>query len=372
MNRCPKNGCGPLHWACRGDEELVGLLIAAGAEVNAKTAEGRTPLYYAVESGSRKIVQTLLKAKANPNLRDKKGWSPMAVAAEKGSLDAVAALRDAGAQEPSWTKLHEAAISGKPETVAELCKDKTNLDTANVYGRTPLYWALRCNDEKAADMLVDAGAKLTVVDKQHKSILHVAVWAGRLDIARKTVAAGANVTAADDEGYTALHWAAVAENAEIVRFLLEKGANVNAATRSGDTPLLLGLQARKPELVKALLAAGADPLAVNSEGKSIESEALESLRQGSRGHARAGRQRGDAKADRPNLPPVFHRQSASPEGRGHRAGHAESGCLKNEPRLVRPGQATLHVDVRRRGAGTGGRRRSSTTPRKTTSPSARS
>ena len=132
--------------------------------------------------------------------------------------------------------------------MAELCKDKTNLDTANVYGRTPLYWALRCNDEKAADMLVDAGAKLTVVDKQHKSILHVAVWAGRLDIARKTVAAGANVTAADDEGYTALHWAAVAENAEIVRFLLEKGANVNAATRSGDTPLLLGLQARKPEL----------------------------------------------------------------------------------------------------------------------------
>ncbi len=156
--------------------------------------------------------------------------------------------------------------------MAELCKEKTNLDTADVYGRTPLYWALRCNDEKAADMLVDAGAKLTVVDKQHKSILHVAVWAGRLDIARKTVAAGANVNAADDEGYAALHWAAVAENAEIVRFLLEKGANVNAATRSGDTPLLLGLQAKKPELVKALLAAGADPLAVNSEGKSIESE----------------------------------------------------------------------------------------------------
>ena len=35
---------------------------------------------------------------------------------------------------------------------------------------------------------------------------------------------------------------------------------------------LLGFRAKKPDLIKSLLVAGADPLAVNSEGKSIERE----------------------------------------------------------------------------------------------------
>jgi ankyrin repeat protein len=272
VNRCPKNGVGPLHWACRGDAELVDLLIAAGAKVNATTDGGKTPLHYAAQFRQSGIVAALLKAKADPNARDKKGWSPLAIAADAPDLETAAALRRAGAKEPSWTPLDEAVIFESPKKVAALLKEKPNVNAVDAFGRTPLYWALRCADNKTADLLVDAGAELTNADKSHASILPVAVWADRMDIAKKATAAGADVNATDDEGCTALHWAAAGDNLEAVEVLLKNGAKINAACNSGETPLILALQSRKPELVKRLLDAGANALAVDGEGKSIERE----------------------------------------------------------------------------------------------------
>ena len=203
VNRRDNNGFGPLHWACCRHPELVAVLIAAGADVHAKDEEGQTPLHVAAQH-QRESIESLLKAKADPNVRDKKGWSPMALAADNNRAENAAVLRQAGGREESWTELHQAAIFDKPEKLAELLKGKLAVNATDVFGRTPLQWALRCNDDKAADVLIAAGADLTAVDKQHKSILQVAAWAGRADIVKKAIAAGADVDAADDDGYTVL------------------------------------------------------------------------------------------------------------------------------------------------------------------------
>ncbi len=271
VNRRDNNGFGPLHWACCRHPELVAVLIAAGADVHAKDEEGQTPLHVAAQH-QRESIESLLKAKADPNVRDKKGWSPMALAADNNRAENAAVLRQAGGREESWTKLHQAAIFDKPEKLAELLKGKLAVNATDVFGGTPLQWALRCNDDKAADVLIAAGADLTAVDKQHKSILQVAAWAGRADIVKKAIAAGADVDAADDDGYTVLHFAINSQNTEIAPLLLENHAKVNVVTKSGDTPLLLAFPFGKPELIDKLLDAGADVRAVNNEGKSVRSQ----------------------------------------------------------------------------------------------------
>jgi cytohesin len=51
----------PLHSAVYGHKDIVELLIAKGANVNARNGGGRTPLWYAQDEGHTEIVELLRK-----------------------------------------------------------------------------------------------------------------------------------------------------------------------------------------------------------------------------------------------------------------------------------------------------------------------
>ena len=46
----------PLHSAVNSSKQVVELLIANGANINAKDASGRTALHYAAREGHKEIV----------------------------------------------------------------------------------------------------------------------------------------------------------------------------------------------------------------------------------------------------------------------------------------------------------------------------
>lgn len=86
----------PLYYAADlGNVEIVKALLESGADANAATQSGRTPLYAAIKNGE--ITALLLSAKADPN-QQSQGASPILIAAiENGSDDAVKALLKGGA-----------------------------------------------------------------------------------------------------------------------------------------------------------------------------------------------------------------------------------------------------------------------------------
>src|SRR5262249_41384280 len=62
------DGTTALHWAAHWDDpEMAGLLLAAGANVQAANRYGVTPLVLACSNGSARMVELLLKGKADPN-----------------------------------------------------------------------------------------------------------------------------------------------------------------------------------------------------------------------------------------------------------------------------------------------------------------
>jgi len=79
VNVQDKQGNTPLVVAVfRGDHELMKLLLANGADVNARRPlDGATVLHLAVQSGNREIVELLLANKADVNARNNDGLTPL-------------------------------------------------------------------------------------------------------------------------------------------------------------------------------------------------------------------------------------------------------------------------------------------------------
>jgi hypothetical protein len=75
VNAKDEDGWTPLHYAAwRGKKEVAELLIANGADVNAKDVAGETPLHKAVIDGRKETAELLIAKGADVNAKTKDGW----------------------------------------------------------------------------------------------------------------------------------------------------------------------------------------------------------------------------------------------------------------------------------------------------------
>ena len=108
MQTARPDGMTALHWAAmRSDLEMAGMLLYAGANLEATTRIGQhTPLHVAGRSGQAEVVQALIESGADPHAESSSGATPLHLAAQAGNAAAVAVLLDHGAdvnaRERTW------------------------------------------------------------------------------------------------------------------------------------------------------------------------------------------------------------------------------------------------------------------------------
>lgn len=79
------------------DRDVMDFLIKAGADLNARNADGQTPLHLAVAQGGRVLTRRLLDQGANLNQTNAQGLTPLALAIQLDNQDIVRLLRRSGA-----------------------------------------------------------------------------------------------------------------------------------------------------------------------------------------------------------------------------------------------------------------------------------
>ena len=154
-----------LHLAVYfGLDDIVRYLVEAGAELDVKDGEGRTPLSWAVELGRSSIAKYLLNHGADANmperLQNTLGWAIV-----NGDPSLFQVLIGYGARPgcalPTWEDiLLRAAIQGQEDIIGILID--RGVDWANFrdchWGRSPISQAAEYGRENVVKLLLDHGA----------------------------------------------------------------------------------------------------------------------------------------------------------------------------------------------------------------------
>jgi len=223
VERAGWGGWTPLHVAvAEGREEIVGLLVEAGADLHAQTEHGRSPLHVALEFAPQLVVA----------LRGLGAPVDAASAAFLDDVDQLTRELDAG---------------------AKLADPVTGVDL--------LAFAAAGGSPGTARLLLDHGAD------PDGGALYAASRRAHLELVRMLLAAGADVDRQDrDTGRSPLHAAVAAgpdgDAPEVVRLLLAAGADVNATTHDGASALDMSrVAAARSRSADAGRATGNDALA---------------------------------------------------------------------------------------------------------------
>jgi ankyrin repeat protein len=216
-----------------GDVEAVRTAIAAAPQLLTRTVArdgegGWTPLHVAVAEGREDVVRVLVAAGADLTARTERSRTPLHVAL-RHARSLVAPLRELGAvlDAPSAAYLDEV----------------DQLERALADGAPPtgdlLTWAAHGGAAGTTRLLLDRGADVD------GGALHAAAGRSRLELVRVLLAAGADVDRREpDSGRTPLHAAVAAgtdgDAPEVVRILLAAGADIDATTNDGATALDIG------------------------------------------------------------------------------------------------------------------------------------
>lgn len=171
-----------------GDADRAKRALDRGADCQARDAEGKTALDYAVFLGLDSLARELAKRGAKLDAEDRDGLQPLHVAAEMNHPEVAAALIEAGApldgrDGDGWTPLHWASAQGNARMVQLLITAGSDLEARTHDGRTPLLLvAMLSGDERAAETLLEAGADLDAMDTLKQKAEDLARTSGFLSL----------------------------------------------------------------------------------------------------------------------------------------------------------------------------------------------
>lgn len=247
-----KEGFRPMHVAASQNlTELLEVLIADSAVIEARNNWGGTPLHAAIFTDSLDTARVLISRSAEVDVVDVNGMSPLHWAAKLGCTEALHLLIKAGSKS-SYSgngdlPIHVAIRQGQLTAVQDLMFHGTDVEAKTSKGDTLLLVAIISNQIKIAEYLLQQSANANPFSRFGPT---------------KMGADGTIVTKRPNDRSqppltTPLHFACFAGWYEMAALLLDHQALVNVPNCDGKSPLILATEADDTNLVYLLIARGA-------------------------------------------------------------------------------------------------------------------
>eukprot|EP00971_Amphidinium_carterae_P042187 828965-Amphidinium_carterae.1 len=259
------NGQMPLHLAAawNGDVQVLKVLLAARANINAADNRGLRPLPAAALRGRAKVVKTLIESRADVLETASEGVDPLAldseatvypmVAATIGNdLETIQTIVHAGAKVD--TGVLESCCMFSSGAVLECLLETRANPNAPEAAITPLATACAYQNRECVEALLDAEADVNLCGEGDRSPLMLAAISGNSSLVSYLLAKKADPLAKDNLGGEPLTYAFGSSCLDVADMLLNSGREVNQAFDIGSYPIHLAAVLGRPTTIKFLLA----------------------------------------------------------------------------------------------------------------------
>jgi ankyrin repeat protein len=265
-------------------KEILIMLLASGADLEARDHEGNTPLLSTIGGRYSPFVSLipmnmLIAASANPLAADNKGETLLHKACEASlETDAVKRLLELGANHSQRrfsdgaTPLHSAVanIHCSDPMIKLLVSHGANVNIRDAQGNTTLLWAVKdsgIREKQTVGALLDLKADVNLQNDLGQTCLHsfrlsTAPFNNNEDKLKCLINTGANLELCDRGGKTVLLHAITESDENKVNALLQYSSPLLTARtyREGKSALHLASHSRYPlKMILMLVDHGADP-----------------------------------------------------------------------------------------------------------------
>lgn len=134
-----------------------------------------------------------------------------------------------------------------------------DLEARGAHEFTPLHCAVVSLNEDAVEMLIDRGANVEALDEWGITPLYGAVmlttelnYSTRTDVVRSLLLRKANPNAKEHNGDTLLHYAVKAGQLDVAKLLIQFGANPDQLNNDGQTPAAIAAINKDDQMLAVL------------------------------------------------------------------------------------------------------------------------
>lgn len=272
-----------ITWAIIEDvpnQTVLFLLDQKGNDVNKRSHDGRTPIFWAAYRGNVELMKQLIDLGAKTDLIDDHGNSVVNFAASTGQLDTKlydlciengVKLKDERTKEGATPLLLIMPYLKSPETITYFTNKGLSLDHLDKSGNNAFVYAARSGNmqmmkfclENELDPRTNNDAALIFASKGGRGIKNpVQVYAFLTSI-------GLSINAKDSEGKTALHHLANrSQDKEVLSFFIQSSADLIAKDENGDSPFSLAISNNTVEIIQFLAKKTENKQFINGLGEN--------------------------------------------------------------------------------------------------------